>query len=167
MPSPMIVSCECEPYLIRFLESYFETASPIEFPRNHDFNFQLTFLVTQPPKNWIEEDYGENNLRIQLPYMENKNAYSYWYLSRRAQTSFVERIRSFYKCVFHEQVNQSIILGFTRKESIEIFIERYNLPGESWDMMKKDYDRYRRNRRLLKLRKKRKISCQLNGSIVP
>jgi len=138
----MIVKLKCEPFLIQFFQAYFETSTPIEFPTRHDFNNQLDFLLTKPPKDWEPEDYGENTMAIKAPYFENKNVLFNWHLSDRAQAVFVSRLTCFFKIVFNSEMNQSLVLGFNKKESIQIFQEKYRLGQDTNDMLEKSYSRY-------------------------
>lgn len=141
---------------MRFLEEYFETSQPILFPSHHDFNTLLDFLISKPPKDWQDMEYGDHNLQIKLPYFDNKNVLSQWYLSRRNQAAFTKRVAQFFKVVFRGSINQSIILGFSKQDSIDIFMTQYNLPADTWDMLAKDYSRYLTLRRTHKIRKSSK-----------
>jgi len=153
MPSPMIVKVKCDSYLIRFVQAFFETESPIQFPPKHDFNNQLDFLLTKCPKDWIPEDYGENTMAIQVPYFERKNVLYHWYLSGRAQSIFVNRLSNFFKVVFNSEMNQCLVLGFNKKESMEFFQEKYNLGPGTNDMLEKSFSRYINIKRVKKSRK--------------
>gem|GEM_PF-1055911 len=138
------------------MEAYFETSSPINFPKSHDFNNALDFLITKPPPKWENEDYGDRTLLIQLPFFEDKNVLSNWYLSIRAQRAFVNRVTKFFKVIFHAQMNQSLTLGLNKKDSIEVFMEKYNLTMDSWDMLEKDFNRFIHIRHQIRWKKRLK-----------
>ncbi len=102
----------------------------------------LDVFLQIPPLGYHEKDYGENTLSIQLPYFENKNVLSYFYLSDFEQEKFVNEIWKFFKITFRKEISKYIMVGLYRKDSIEVFIRRYNLPMDCWDMLEKDYQRY-------------------------
>ncbi|MCX6282381.1 MAG: hypothetical protein NTU51_10500 [Bacteroidetes bacterium] len=92
--------------------------------------------------DYQEQDFGENTLIIRLPYFEVKDVRSYYYLSDKAQAKFVEEIYKFFKITFRREISKYIVLGLYRKDSIELFIDKYNLSLDCWDMLEKDYQRY-------------------------
>lgn len=150
MSSPVILKVKCRTYLIRFLEHTFGP-QPIAFPRKHDFNNILDFLLAKPPLDYHEPDYGEETLEIKLPYFEDKDVRSYNYLSAFKQDKFEARIAQYFKIVYHAEINKYINLAFLRKDAIELFMDEYNLPVDCIDMLEKDYSRY------LTIRWKRKL----------
>lgn len=155
MSSPVIINIGCEVYLIRFLEKIFGP-QPISFPKKHDFNSILDFLLQVPPLDYHEPDYGDKTLRIKLPYFEDKDVRSYNYLSNFRQRKFEKRINQYFKITYRGIISKYILLGFDRNDSIELFMEEYNLPVDCLDTLEKDYHRYlvvRRKRKLFKNRK--------------
>jgi hypothetical protein len=155
MSSPVIVTVKCQVYLIRFLEKLYGD-QPISFPRRHEFNSMLDFFLSIPPSPFVEPDYGEMSLRIALPFFENKDIRSYNYLSDLKQQKFEKRINEFFKIHFHSSMDKHINLGFVRKDSIELFMDEYNLPADCIDLLDKDYARYvtiRWKRRLFRNKK--------------
>jgi len=127
--------------LIRFLETLYGP-SPINFPVKSNFNMFLDVFLQKPPLDYQDKDHGENTLLIQLPYFEVKDVRSYYYLSDKAQAKFVEEIYKFFKITFRREISKYIVLGLFRKDSIELFIDKYNLSLDCWDMLEKDYQRY-------------------------
>lgn len=150
MSSTVIINIKCDVYLIRFLEKVFGEM-PIAFPKNHDFNHLLHFLLDVCPLNYKETDFGESTLKVQLPYFEDKNVKSYIFLSERRQRIFTERVWEYFKISFRGEINKSILLGLNRNTGIELFMEKYNIPVDCLDMLEKDYHRY------LKVRWKQKL----------
>lgn len=128
-------------YLVRFLETLYGP-SPVSFPDKSNFNMFLDVFLTQPPLNYQETEHGQNTLSIQLPYFENKNVNSYFYLTQKAQQKFVDEIWKFFKITYRSEISKYIMVGLYRKDSIEMFIDKYNLPLDCWDMLEKDYQRY-------------------------
>lgn len=102
----------------------------------------LDVFLQKPPLDYQEQDFGKNTLIIQLPYFEVKDVRSYYYLSDKAQAKFVEEIYKFFKITFRREISKYIVLGLYRKDSIELFIDKYNLSLDCWDMLEKDYQRY-------------------------
>lgn len=127
--------------MIRFLETLYGP-SPINFPVKSNFNMFLDVFLQKPPLDYQDKDHGENTLLIQLPYFEVKDVRSYYYLSDKAQAKFVEEIYKFFKITFRREISKYIVLGLFRKDSIELFIDKYNLSLDCWDMLEKDYQRY-------------------------
>ncbi len=141
MPSPIVIKIKCDLYLVRFLEKLYGP-SPISFPAQSNFNMFLDVFLSQPPLNYLEQDHGENTLLVQLPYFENKNVLSYYFLTQKAQQKFVDEIWKFFKITYRSEISKYIMVGLYRKDSIEMFIDKYNLPMDCWDMLEKDYQRY-------------------------
>ena len=159
MPSPITINVKCDQYLVRFLEKLYGP-SPIVFPVKSNFNMFLDVFLQIPSLDYHQQDFGENTLIIQLPYFENKDVRSYFYLSEKAQEKFVEEIWKFFKITFRKEISKYIVLGLYRKDCIELFIDKYNLSLDCWDMLEKDYQRY------IKLSwKKRLFRKNINSSV--
>lgn len=168
MPSPITVKIKCDQYLIRFLETLYGT-SPINFPVKSNFNMFLDVFLQQPPLDYQQQDFGDDTLIIQLPYFEVKDVRSYYYLSDKAQAKFVGEIYKFFKITFRCEISKYIVLGLFRKDSIELFIDKYNLSLDCWDMLEKDYQRYIKlscKKRLFRKNKNSSVKdpvCPVNG----
>jgi hypothetical protein len=159
MPSDITIKIKCDQYLIQFLETLYGP-SPIVFPVKSNFNMFLDVFLQKPPLNYQEQDYGKNTLIVQLPYFENKDVRSYYYLTQKAQQKFVDEIWKFFKITFRREISKYIVVGLYRKDSIEMFIDKYNLSLDCWDMLEKDYQRY------IKLSwKKRLFRRNINSSV--
>ena len=141
MPSPIVIKIKCDLYLVRFLEKLYGP-SPIVFPEKSNFSMYLDIFLQQPPLGYKEKDYGENTLSIQLPYFENKNVFTFFYLSEVEQQKFVKEIWKFFKITFRKEISKCIMVGLYRMDSIELFVSKYNLPLDCWDLLEKDYQRY-------------------------
>ncbi len=141
MSSPVVLKVKCEVFLIRFLEKLYGP-QPIAFPKKHDFNNTLDFLLSLRPLDYKEPDYEEKTLSILLPYFETKDVRSYNYLSDFKQRKFEKRIGLYFKIHFHTDMNKLINLGYKKKDALEIFMDEYNLPVDCQDMIEKDYSRY-------------------------
>lgn len=151
MASQIVISVPCEEYLIRFLEKMYGP-SPISFPKKSNFNTLLDVFLDRPPMNHTPvtpEDPGKF-LQVELPYFEQKDIRSYNYLTAKMERAFVKEIWKFFKITFRGEIAQLLVLGLDRKDALEIFMEKYNLPQDCWDALEKDFQRY------LKLRSKKK-----------
>lgn len=141
MPSPTVIKVQCDPYLIRFLEKLYGPA-PITFPKNSTFNSILEHFLDKPPLDFHEPDYGARTLQIRLPYLEHRNVVSNCYLSELRQRILVGELKRYFKITFRTEISKLIVMGLQRQDSIEVFIEKYGLTLDSWDMLEKDYQRY-------------------------
>ncbi len=165
MSSKTIVQVNCEPYLIRFLETLYGP-QPISFPRKSNFNAILDVFLDKPPFNYSEPDYGEHSLKILLPYFENKDIRSYNYLSPKKQVTFTKEIWKYFKISYRNEIAKYIVLGLDRKDAIELFIEKYNLSQDNWDLLEKDFQRYLNLRAYHKLFRNNK-SSSVKGTNCP
>lgn len=141
MASQTIISVKCEPYLIKFLEALYGP-SPITFPKNSNFNNILEYFLDKPPLDLKPPNDEEENLAIKLQFLENKNVVYNNYLSPNRQRVLTGEINRFFRITFRMEISKMICLGLQRQDSIEIFIEKYNLSLDCWDMLEKDYQRY-------------------------
>jgi len=157
MSSSVILKVKCKPYLVSFLETL-HGKSPISFPKNSNFNTILDVYLDKPPLAYIESDYGESFLEIRLPYFEFKDIRSYNYLSPSNERIFVKEIWKFFKITFRRETSQQILRGLEKQEALEIFIKKYNLSQDCWDMLDKDFQRYVKTRQKNKLFRNKKNS---------
>jgi len=158
MPSPVTIKIKCSIPLIEFMEGNFGPM-PIVFPRKCDFTDMLDYLLEIPPLDFHERDWGKETLVLQLPYFDDKNIFSYNYLSRLKQEMFVKRIHQFLKITFRGEMNKMIMLGFEKKDSIEMFMDKYSMGPDSTDMLEKDYQRY------IKLRWKKRTLFRMDKNL--
>jgi hypothetical protein len=150
MASPIIIRVKCDPYLARFLETLYG-GSPVSFPKKSNFNAILDLFLERPDLDYVEPDYGANTLEIRLPYFDHKNILSYYYLSPAKQEIFVNQVWKFFKVTYRAYISRCIVVGLERQEAISIFITKYNISLDSWDLLEKDYQRY------LKVRSKNRL----------
>jgi len=166
MSSP-IIKVKCETYLIRFLESLYGP-SPIKFPKASNFVAILDYCLDIPPLDWKEPDYGDESLAIQLPFFETKNVLSYYYLSDPNQMFLRDQFYMFFKITFRSEISKILVMQIKkqRKDAIECFMRKHNLPMSCWDLLEKDYQRYIRlgwKKRLFKNNK----NLSVNGVSCP
>jgi hypothetical protein len=141
MPSPVIIKVQSEPYLIKFMEKLYGS-SPLNFPKKSNWHTMLEYFLDKPPMNWIEPDFGEATMQIQLPFLENKNVLSNHYLSPVKQRVLTDEMKRFFKITFRTELSKMIVMGLQRQQALEIFIEKYGLSMDCWDFLEKDYQRY-------------------------
>ena len=141
MASEIKINLSCEQHLIRFFETLYGP-SPILFPKNSNFNTILDVFLDKPPLGYVEPNNCENTLTIQLPFLENKNVISNFYLSPTKKRIFVKELEKYFKITFRSEISKHIVLGLDRQDSIQIFIEKYNLSQDECDMLEKDFQRY-------------------------
>jgi len=161
MPSDLIIKVKCPVYLIRFQESFFgiPLGEPICYSKRHHFSEVLDHFLTKPPKDYYElPNYGEETLQIKLPYFEDKDVRSYFYLSNTKQKTFVWHIWAFYRVTARTELTKLILLKCQKQDCVSIFMEKYNLPENSRGMVEKDYQRYLKLTSKNTLKKLRKIS---------
>lgn len=162
MPSPYIIKIKCDLYLVRFLEKLYGPA-PISFPKNSNFNNILdVFLEKRPfdPDLLDKQDTTGTFLELRLPFFEDKNVSSYNYLSPSKQRIFIKEVWKYFKITFRSEIARHVVLGLDRKDAIELFIEKYDLPVDTWDLLEKDFQRY-----IVLRRKKKLFRTKINSSV--
>ena len=153
--SEVIIKVQCDHYLVKFLEAYFNS-SPVRFPRNNNFRNFLEIFLDFPPLDHRESDYGRNTLTVELPFFEDKDPRSYNFLNPIRQRIFVDHIWMFFKITFRSEINKYRLTGIGRNDAISLFMDKYNIPDECWESLLKDYSRYLQNHSKKKYRKNRK-----------
>lgn len=144
MPSDFTVNIYCpKPKLIIFAEALYGQ-QPLIIPRKDNLNRLINILLRTAPRDYKPTDYGNHNLQVQLPYYEDKDVRSWYFLSDRAQHTVVNRFDDLFTLEFRRHVDKMLLLGVkTQKDSIYSFIEKYNLPEDIVSDLLKDYQRYR------------------------
>jgi len=138
------------------MESLYGT-QPIIFPRKDNFSLLLNYLLEKRPDNYTINNYGDNNLSIQLPYFEDKNVLYNYYLTPVKEQVMLNKIDELFKITFRTEMNQCLQYGLTKIDAIHVFMDKYRLPEDSVEMLVKDYHRFLKNVRLKKFYKDRKI----------
>ncbi|MGA2824316.1 MAG: hypothetical protein ABSE72_12420 [Bacteroidales bacterium] len=141
--SNQIIKIKCDFYLIRFLESIFGP-QPIKFPKSHNFNNILSYNLGFIPPDYQDPDFGNETLLVELPYFENKDPRVYNYLSPKQQKIFRDEVYCLFKLTFRTDITKILLMQFKRqkKRALEMFIDKYNIPLDCWDMLDKDYSRH-------------------------
>ena len=158
MASEITLRVKCEPYLVKFLETLYGK-SPVSFPKKSNFNAILDVFLEKQPLEYHEPDYGASTLIVLLPYFEQKDIRSYNYLSPIKQRIFIKEIWKFFKITYRGEIAKYVVMGLDRQDSLDLFIEKYNLSLDCWDFLEKDFQRY------VKLRSKHRLfKTNINSS---
>ena len=144
--SDQILTIRTKPYLIRFLETTYGP-QPIKFPKSN-FNDIILYYVDFPPLDYKVPDYGDETLKIEIPYCEFKNIKSYNYLNPERQDFFNDEIYMFFRLTYRKEISKLLMMQSNKKDpvrkkkAIEMFMEKYNISMDSWDMLDQDYKRH-------------------------
>lgn len=156
MSSPVIIKIKCPQHLIRYYESLCG-CQPIVFDSRvkRHFNRFLNHYLEIPPLGFKEYPDADDIMRIRLPFFQDKDVRSYYYLPPAKEKLFVTILDNYFKLSFYNEAQHLIdfISGSRQQKKIIIsnFIETHNLPVDCDDMLKRDYNR------MLNTRKKRKL----------
>lgn len=144
MPSDFTVNIFCpKPKLIVFARGLYGD-QPLIIPRKDNLNRLINVLLQKAPPDYRPVNYGSQNICIQLPYYEDKDVRSWYYLSDRSQHTVINRFDDLFTLEFRKHIDKMLIHGVkNQKDSIYSFIEKYNLAEDILSDLLKDYQRYR------------------------
>ncbi len=154
--SQIIIKVKCPIHLIRFYETLCG-GQPIVFNKRikRYFNRFLNHYLEFPPLGFKEIEDGDDVMKIELPFFEDKDVRSHYYLPPEREKLFVKILDRYFRLTFYNEaftVMDFIDGQFQMKKIIlDNFIETYNLPVDSIDFLQRDYNRllYIRRKRLL------------------
>ena len=155
MASDVIINIKVDQTLIAFMENLYGP-QPITFPRKDNFNLLLHHLVSPALQDRREKQYAESNLAIVLPYFDDKNVFYNYYLNERRQRIFEQSVDNLFRITFRCEIDRALRLCITRIDAVYVFIDKYNLDINCFDMLIKDYQRYRKAMAQKKYRENRK-----------
>lgn len=154
MEEPIVVKIRSKPHLTRFLEALYGP-QPISFPRRSNFNLLLNEFVEKPVP--LHEPCTEDHcVLVSLPTFEDKDIRSYNFISEKRQRIFMQVVYRKFKITFRTEISKSIMIGLQKQQALELFIEKYNLSLDCWEMLDKDYRRYLILRRVNRLNRTKK-----------
>jgi hypothetical protein len=130
MNDRITVKISMEPHLKAFLLSFYHQKEPIFFPKKDKLNDLLQLLLSKPPRNHCPRAQECGCLEIILPYYENLNIMSYHYLSPECQRIFCIRVKKIFWYTFEDFMDDCHLQGMYKKDSIWLFMEKYNIPVE-------------------------------------
>lgn len=144
--------------LILFAEAVYGS-QPLIIPKKDNMNRLINMLLKPPPQDWHYENFGENNVAVQLPYYEDKNVKVHYYLSKRAQRIVSNRFDDLFNLEFRRYIDKMLLLGVKNQlDAIYSFMEVYDLQEDVISDLLKDYQRYRTMLRV-RAHRKRLESC--------
>lgn len=156
MPSDISINIRMEPYLITYLESIYGK-QPIIFGRKDRLAGFLPKLLRKPlPGEDQFKNYGSENLRIVLPYFEEKNVLYHNFMSERSQKTFRQIIYRLFKAQFHDFMNDAERNKISMKEGIDTFIDIHQLDPHITDMLIKERQRFKESFAQARWREKKK-----------
>ncbi len=156
MPSPITISIRIQPYLVDFMVNIYGP-QPIEFPRKDNFTRILHKFLDNDSPRYSRYRRGDSKLEIRLPYFEDKNVLSNFHLTPWQENVLISKIETIFRLTFRDEMDQMVLLGIRKIDAIHLFMENHEINEDSFDMLKKDYLRYRANRRITRHRKNKKI----------
>jgi hypothetical protein len=143
MPSGIYTTLRLDPFFQEFLRGQFNQWDPVfTFPKNHDLLLRLERYLTMPPHDFKVISYGDETFRIELPYMELKNPSVHFYLSDIKMKMFSDRVRDYFREIFHEEIRKYRSRNFNKNEAVICFMEDFRISEQHEDRLIKAYNRY-------------------------
>jgi hypothetical protein len=161
MASNYSVNIKCTVPVIEFMVNRYGK-QPIEFPKKDRFNTMISFALQKPPADYKgEPSYGNETLKIMLPFMEYKNVDSWNYLSPMAQADIASKMKAFLKAEFHSFMDDAKNNGFNQVSACYMFMEQNDISPVAFDMFKRERNRYLQ--RIRERRHRHKITSDRRG----
>ncbi len=86
----------------------------------------LIYYLKGHRRNSMKRIDNESCLIIQLPYFEDKNVMSNFFLSENSKRIFIKRVVQFFKITFHSEINKAILLKIKKKMQSVILLKSMN-----------------------------------------
>jgi len=154
MPSPISVNVKMKPYLIQYLVNKYGP-QPIVFPKQDRFSSFLPFMARKPlPGENQFINFGNQNLCIVLAYQVDKNVLYHNFIPASAQAMFESMIHKSFRVDFHEFMNEAYLCRAGIEEAVIAFIDINNLHPDCMDLLIKERQRYMKQQRNAKWRRK-------------
>jgi len=128
---------------------------PMELPKGHFLLNRLFHFLRRPPKEYKPKTAGINDLVITIPYNDEKNVLYNFYLSSLCEKCYLKSIKNFFHLTFVEDMNESRLSGLNIKDSIYVFIDKYDLGAQAFEALDKYYQRYSSKKRVYAHRKRK------------
>lgn len=163
MPSGIYTTIRLDPFYQEFLRAQFNQFDPVfTFPKGHDLLLRLERFLAKPPADFKPHliDFKEETFRIEIPFMEIKDPVYYFHMSDRKMKLFSQRIRDYFREIFHEEIRKYRSKNFNKNEAIICFMEDFHISEKYEDRLIKAYNRYidlERHRRFRRRKKSTKI----------
>lgn len=153
-PSTMItVKTTVEPHVAEYIRGKFydREAQVVRFPPTLDIYILIYDLLQKRPAT---NPVDSGNLEFALPERrEGKDPLTYNYLSGRAQKILSDKLRLMMWAELHDLMDENKhINGIQFKESVFLFMRKYNIESITEDALLKNYQRWRDKQRRKKKR---------------
>ena len=145
MPSPITINIKMDPYLIAYMESIYGP-QPIVFDKKDRLTGFLPRLLRKPCQGENQfADYGAENLKIVLPYFDDKNVLYHNFMAEKEQALFRSIIYRLFKAQFHDFMNDAERHRINIKEGVDTFMDVHRLDSSLTDMLIKERQRFKDN----------------------
>lgn len=158
-------SVSLDPFLQYFLRGYYECDDHVfSFPRASRKNWlMLAFksALWYPPKNYNPLQKLENEFRIEIPEMNDKDPTVHNYISASASREFEKSVRTFYTAQAYPFFDEMRGANFKGPSIVTMFMDRFSIPVEFEDAIRRDYSRFSQMERnkTWKTKKKKTTLC--------
>lgn len=148
----MTIKTTVEPHVAEYIRGKFydSQAGTVRFPSTMDIYILIYDLLQRRP---ADHPFDTGNLEFALPERrEGKDPLSYNYLSGRAQKILGDKMRLMMWAELHDLMDENKhINGIQFKESVFLFMRKYDVESITEDALLKNYQRWRD-----KIRRKKK-----------
>lgn len=148
----MTIKTTVEPHVAEYIRGKFydSQAGTVRFPSTMDIYILIYDLLQRRP---ADHPFDTGNLEFALPERrEGKDPLSYNYLSGRAQKILGDKMRLMMWAELHDLMDENKhINGIQFKESVFLFMRKYDIESITEDALLKNYQRWRN-----KIRRKKK-----------
>lgn len=148
----MTIKTTVEPHVAEYIRGKFydSQAGTVRFPSTMDIYILIYDLLQRRP---ADHPFDIGNLEFALPERrEGKDPLSYNYLSGRAQKILGDKMRLMMWAELHDLMDENKhINGIQFKESVFLFMRKYDIESITEDALLKNYQRWRD-----KIRRKKK-----------
>jgi hypothetical protein len=142
--SQISVNIQCHVAVVAYIQSVYGK-QPVSFPKKDRFNTMLAFSVIKSPPDYAgEPDYGKETLKVNLPYMEDKNVLTWNYVPEVAKKEIAKAMKALMYSEFHLHMDKakSKDIDFNVHSAVYLFMEKYNIPPVAFDMFLQVRKRY-------------------------
>lgn len=148
MSSGIICKMKLEPFYQQFLRGYYRNVNPVfNFPRADGDELEiaqkLNHLLSPPPIDFKNKEYGENTFLVEVPILRSKDPFYNNYLSEKATEKLTNHIAKSFRFYFHTRMKEYHNLGFGYKESVELFMDENDIDPTYYSRCIKDLQRWR------------------------
>lgn len=123
----LTVKIQMEPLLKAFILSAYNREQQILFPKKDKLNHILKLLLKKTPPGHHPKSTKDGFLEIIIPYYEDLNILSYNYMPPNDQIIFGQFVKMKFWSTFEDFMDDCYIKGIKQKDSIHLFMEKYNI----------------------------------------